>query len=334
MAAVPRVGELEFAWRLLGVPTIAITGTNGKTTVTALAAHLLLGAGIDAVAGGNIGTALSEIALRDPCPTWVVVEASSFQLADTRAFSPEIGVITNLSPDHLDRYPDVASYYADKGRLFRNATADSCWILNGEDDAVLALVGDAPGTRLVFRVTGPPGARAGWVDRRGPAADPEGRTRWRRAAGSGRRAWHSRGAQRRQRAGRVAGRPACRCGSERHRRGIAKLSCAAPPAGARGGAGRRPVDQRQQSDQRGFDPVALRSMQRPTVLLLGGKHKGSLTPSCFRICAARACAGWWRSGRHASWWIAILPHTCRSSRCEAHLKMPCVVPGSWRGAAM
>lgn len=275
VAAVRRVGELEFAWQLLGVPTIAITGTNGKTTVTALAAHLLCTAGIDAMAGGNIGTALSEIALRDPRPAWVVVEASSFQLADTRAFSPEIGMITNLSPDHLDRYPDVAAYYADKGRLFRNATADSCWILNGEDDAVLALAGDAPGTRLVFRVTGPlrDRERGGWIaaDRRLTLrVEPEGDEPLVRAEELGILGEHNA-------ANALAASLAARLAGADPRAITEGLrSFRAPPHRL------EPIVERDGvlwiNDSKATNVastrVALRSMHRPTVLLLGGKHKG------------------------------------------------------------
>jgi UDP-N-acetylmuramoylalanine--D-glutamate ligase len=153
---IPAVSELEFAFGRLRSPVIAITGTNGKTTTTALTAHLLRVAGLDAPAAGNIGLALSEIALLQSAPDWVVVEASSFQLGGTRHFAPRIGVLTNLAPDHLDRYPTVAAYYADKARLFANATAESVWILNGEDAEVQALAGAAPGRRYQFRVRSQP----------------------------------------------------------------------------------------------------------------------------------------------------------------------------------
>jgi UDP-N-acetylmuramoylalanine--D-glutamate ligase len=139
------VPEVDFAFALLESPVVAVTGTNGKTTVTALVAHLLCTAGIDAVAGGNIGTALSELALRDPQPEVAVVEISSFQLGLSRDFAPVVGVLTNLAPDHLDWYPDVEAYYADKARLFQNATPGSRWVLNGEDRR-------APGERFYFRV--------------------------------------------------------------------------------------------------------------------------------------------------------------------------------------
>src|SRR5690606_3536337 len=169
LAAVPRISELEFAFRELRAPVLAITGTNGKSTTTAMTAHLLVTSGLDAPSAGNIGTALSDIALRPVQPDWVVVEASSFQLADIDTFSPRIGVLTNLSPDHLDRYPSVDAYYADKARLFRNATRTSIWVLNAEDAAAIELPGEADGRRRVFRVNTSLDAQeeGGWVDASG-----------------------------------------------------------------------------------------------------------------------------------------------------------------------
>lgn len=167
VSEVPRVSELEFSFRALEGRVIAVTGTNGKTTTTALTSHVLASAGVDAPAAGNIGDPLGEIALRRPQPEWVVVEASSFQLADIDTFAPAIGAVTNLSPDHLDRYAGVAEYYADKARLFRNAGRDSRWILNAEDPAVLRLAGDAAGQRHYVRVASRPasaGERGGWLD--------------------------------------------------------------------------------------------------------------------------------------------------------------------------
>ena len=148
------VSEPEFAFRFFAGPLIAVTGTNGKTTTAALTAHLLHDAGFEVGLGGNIGAALgppaSTLALLDPAPEWFVVEMSSFQLADIEDFAPAIGVVTNLAPDHLDRYPRVEDYYADKARLFENATPESQWVLNGDDAAVEALAGKAPGTRYRF----------------------------------------------------------------------------------------------------------------------------------------------------------------------------------------
>src|SRR5690606_9519863 len=114
--------------------------------------------GMRADAGGNIGTALSELALQEPQPEVSVVAASSFQLGRARTLSPAIGVLTNLAPDHLDWYATVEEYYADKKKLFQNASERSRWVLNGEDEEALALPGDALGTRYLFRVESQPGA--------------------------------------------------------------------------------------------------------------------------------------------------------------------------------
>ena len=169
LAHVPRISELEFAYRALRAPVVAVTGTNGKSTTTALTAHLLVTAGYDAAAAGNIGRALSEVALQPQQPDWVVVEASSFQLADIDTFAPRVGVVTNLSPDHLDRYASVDAYYADKARLFKNATRTSIWVLNAEDAGVLGLPGEADGFRRVFRVNTLllPQEEGGWIDAAG-----------------------------------------------------------------------------------------------------------------------------------------------------------------------
>jgi UDP-N-acetylmuramoylalanine--D-glutamate ligase len=122
--------------------------------------------GIDAALGGNIGAGLgppaTEIAAREDPPDWTVLEMSSFQLADIRTFRPDIGVLTNLAPDHLDRYDSVEAYYGDKGRLFDTASAISRWVLNGDDPAVLRLAGDAPGARYLFSLRSEP-ERGGFV---------------------------------------------------------------------------------------------------------------------------------------------------------------------------
>jgi UDP-N-acetylmuramoylalanine--D-glutamate ligase len=149
------LSEVDLALEQLDVPLAAVTGTNGKTTVTALLAHLLDRAGMDAPAAGNIGTPLCEVALRERAPDAVALEISSFQLGLTDRLAPTVGVLTNLAPDHLDRYGTVEAYYADKQRLFRNAGPGSVWVVNGEDDAVSAMTEGVPGRRFLFRVQSP-----------------------------------------------------------------------------------------------------------------------------------------------------------------------------------
>lgn len=145
------VSEVEVALNfLVGPRLIAITGTNGKTTTTALIAHLLRGIDLDAVEAGNIGTPLSEIAARERQPKWISLEMSSFQLHDTPSLKPDVGVLTNLSPDHLDRYATVDAYFEDKARLFANATADSVWVVNGDDRLAERMAGDVAGEKFAF----------------------------------------------------------------------------------------------------------------------------------------------------------------------------------------
>jgi UDP-N-acetylmuramoylalanine--D-glutamate ligase len=138
--AIPVVGELEVAlWFLPELRYIAITGTNGKTTTTALTAHLLRALGHDGIAAGNIGTPLADIALAGGRPPWIALEISSFQLHDTPSIRPMVGVVTNLSANHLDRYVDVGGYYGDKALIFRNMHPGARWVLNGDEPEVLEL---------------------------------------------------------------------------------------------------------------------------------------------------------------------------------------------------
>ncbi len=161
-AGVEIVAELDLGARALARSRlVVITGTNGKSTTTALVAQLLAAGGLRVEAAGNIGRPLTELAGGSE-PEWIAVEASSFQLHDAPLLAPAVGVVTNLAPDHLDRYPDAQAYYEDKRLLFRNADDESTWVLNGDDDAVLELAGGARGRRVLFRLAGPADA---WLDR-------------------------------------------------------------------------------------------------------------------------------------------------------------------------
>jgi len=167
-AGVEIVSELDLGFRALaalqpGTRTIAITGTNGKTTTTALVAHLLSAAGLQATTAGNIGRPVTELALANERYQWLSLEVSSFQLHDSPNFAPEVGVLTNLAPDHLDRYPSAEAYYADKRLLFRNARADDVWVLNADDKLVLDLARGVAGRSVLFSLVRPRGADA-WYD--------------------------------------------------------------------------------------------------------------------------------------------------------------------------
>ena len=147
----PLVSEIEIALGYLtGTRIIAITGTNGKTTTTALVGHILRGLGESAFDAGNIGTPLSDLARHDVRPDWIALEMSSFQLHDTPGLDPAVGVLTNLSPDHLDRYPTTDEYYADKALLFANASDKSHWVLNADDELVQRMGGAAKGKHFNF----------------------------------------------------------------------------------------------------------------------------------------------------------------------------------------
>lgn len=163
-AGVPIVGEMEIALQFLpGQRYIAVTGTNGKTTTTALVHKLLEGLGYRTVAAGNIGTPLSAIALKGTQPDWIALEASSFQLHDTPSIVPAVGILTNLSANHLDRYDSVDGYYADKRQLFRNAGDRSVWVTNADDEAVQRMVEGVAGRQLRF--TTAMGAADAYYDR-------------------------------------------------------------------------------------------------------------------------------------------------------------------------
>ena len=161
-AGIPILSEVEVALAFLPNTTryIAVTGTNGKTTVTSLIHHLLVALGADAVAAGNIGTPVSALALRDLPPAWVALEMSSFQLHDTPSIAPVVGVLTNLAPDHLDRYASLEDYYGDKMRLFANASPRSHWVTNADDREVQRRVAAIPGTHLRFSLDPTAGGEA------------------------------------------------------------------------------------------------------------------------------------------------------------------------------
>ena len=149
---------------LTGTRCIGITGTNGKTTTTSLIAHAMSAAGLRTETAGNIGRPLCDVALAADPPDWVALELSSFQLHDTPHLRPAIGVLTNLAPNHLDRYHSLEEYYGDKALLFRNAERDSIWISNADDPAVQEMVGPVQGRHLRFSLAG---RAEGWYDRAG-----------------------------------------------------------------------------------------------------------------------------------------------------------------------
>ncbi len=127
------IGELELAFTYLAGPILGITGSNGKTTTTALCGHILQHAGIACQVGGNIGVAPAAMAATSKPGQWNVLELSSFQLETTRTFRPQIGVCLNVTPNHLDRHYTLENYAAAKGRMFTQQTDQDAKVLNFAD---------------------------------------------------------------------------------------------------------------------------------------------------------------------------------------------------------
>src|SRR6266850_6592138 len=147
---VPVIGEIELAARWLQGRVIAITGTKGKSTTTALTGRMLEAAGFKVAVGGNIGAPLSAQVSASTPETLHVVETSSFQLEQIESFHPWIAVLLNFSADHLDRHPDVASYGAAKARIFENQDAGDWAVINADDPAVLELARQGSATKRLF----------------------------------------------------------------------------------------------------------------------------------------------------------------------------------------
>ncbi|MEJ1932238.1 UDP-N-acetylmuramoyl-L-alanine--D-glutamate ligase [Nostoc sp. NIES-2111] len=137
---IETIGEMELAWRYLKqLPWVAITGTNGKTTTTALIAAIFQAAGFDAPACGNIGYAACEVALAQKAPDWVIGEISSYQIESSSTLAPRISIWTTFTPDHLARHKTLENYYDIKAKLLRQSQLQ---VFNG-DDAYLNKIGNS-----------------------------------------------------------------------------------------------------------------------------------------------------------------------------------------------
>lgn len=150
------IGEVELAAPFLQGRVIGITGSNGKTTTTALTGHLLRGAGLPVQVGGNIGAPLPPVIDMVATSTpdiWNVVELSSFQLESTRTFRAAIGVALNVTPDHLDRHFTFEQYAAAKGRLFATQEAGDYAILNAGDPVCVGYAAQTRATPVWFSRT-------------------------------------------------------------------------------------------------------------------------------------------------------------------------------------
>lgn len=148
--SIPIMGEMELAYRMIKKPIIAITGTNGKSTVTSLIGHILQHAGIKAFVGGNIGRPLiSYLTQKNDDVDVIVLEVSSYQLDSIEKFSPFISIILNIAPDHLDRYDSFEDYFNSKLNIFKNQEKGSYIILN-DDDRRLSSVKIPSGPSVLF----------------------------------------------------------------------------------------------------------------------------------------------------------------------------------------
>jgi UDP-N-acetylmuramoylalanine--D-glutamate ligase len=132
---VPVWSEIELAWRFLRGRLICITGSNGKTTTTSLIGHILETAGVPVQVAGNIGTPLISRVDVSSDSGFTVVEASSFQLESISAFRPDVAVLLNLTPDHLDRHGSFEVYGRAKARVFENQTEEDFAVINADDEA-------------------------------------------------------------------------------------------------------------------------------------------------------------------------------------------------------
>jgi len=130
------IGEIELASRFLKGRIVAITGSNGKTTTTALIGQLLRDAGLPVQVGGNIGNALINLVESSRDDGWTVVEVSSFQLETIKDFHPTVALVLNVTPNHMDRYENITEYAATKHRIFMNQGSGDLAILNADDEIV------------------------------------------------------------------------------------------------------------------------------------------------------------------------------------------------------
>ncbi len=147
---IPVVSEIELSWQLCPSTVIAITGTNGKTTVTTLVGRIIEGCGRKVFVCGNIGTPFSSQVDRMETGDFVSLEVSSFQLENIDRFRPKVSAILNLSANHLDRYGDMAEYLQAKKNIFRNQDSSDFLVLNSNDPQVSGLGKECRAKTLYF----------------------------------------------------------------------------------------------------------------------------------------------------------------------------------------
>jgi UDP-N-acetylmuramoylalanine--D-glutamate ligase len=159
---IPVIGELELAAPFLQGPNIGITGTNGKTTTTALTGHILRESGIACQVGGNIGTAPAEMVATSRPEQWNVLELSSFQLETIETFRAPIAACLNLTQNHLDRHHTFENYVNAKARLFETQGQDDLAVLNADDPVTVTFAGRTRGKTAWF--SGTHQVSGAWLD--------------------------------------------------------------------------------------------------------------------------------------------------------------------------
>lgn len=170
---LPVMSELELAARWARCPLVAVTGTNGKTTVTTLITEMLSASGLRAEAAGNIGLPLA-CAVSHHLDV-IVVEVSSFQLALTAEFHPSVAVWLNVAEDHLDWHPTFEDYVGAKARIWARQEGDDVAVVNAEDPVIMAAAARAPARVVSFGVDEPDGGRrADWHVAGGALHAPDG----------------------------------------------------------------------------------------------------------------------------------------------------------------
>lgn len=160
---LPIIGELELAAHFLKGKTLSITGSNGKTTTTALVGEILKKAGLPTLVGGNIGVPVVSLIEDSTDATWSVLEVSSFQLESTVEFHPAIAVILNITPDHLDRHGSFENYIKAKERIFAAQNAQDCLVLNADNGPAADAAARATSRVYLFSRKHPV-AQGAWVE--------------------------------------------------------------------------------------------------------------------------------------------------------------------------
>lgn len=174
---VPVISEIELAYTFLKAPLIGVTGTNGKTTTTALIAAIMKEARFEPVAAaGNIGSPLSGMVDKINARGYIIAELSSFQLEDIAHFRPNIGLFLNFAADHLDYHGTIEKYWQAKVRIFENQKSSDYAVLNAADEKITALQHQCPGKVIWFGpqpVSVGVGLEDGWVTAYNPGTQPQ-----------------------------------------------------------------------------------------------------------------------------------------------------------------